>query len=149
MRRIGFDRIQWCSVHFERDIFSDHAIQKSNQAADYSIQVHRARLQNLPARKRQQLLRQRRRPLALFANARKPVRDFCIFAILLQSQFRPAENRSDHIVEIVRDAPGKLSDGFEFLRLVQLSFQCAKLGYVLRDQFNLIRFDGARQFAQV
>jgi hypothetical protein len=38
-------------------------------------------------------------------------------ARFVQPNFRPAQNRSNPVVEVVRDSPGQLPDRFEFLSL--------------------------------
>ena len=40
----------------------------------------------------------------------------------LEAHIRPPENGADHVVEIVRDAAGKLPNALELLRLNQLLF---------------------------
>ena len=65
-------------------------------------------------------------------------RDLRVCAALLVADFCPAENRPEYVIEIVRDAAGKLPDGFEFLRLLQLAFQGSHFRHVLHDPFKAI-----------
>jgi hypothetical protein len=58
---------------------------------------------------------------------------------LFVAQFGPAEDCANHIIEIVSDAAGELTDALEFLRLEQLAFEKANLGDVFGNTFDGIR----------
>ena len=49
-------------------------------------------------------------------------------------QLGEAEDRREHIVEVVRDAAGELADGLQLLGLPQLRFELALLGDVAADR---------------
>ncbi len=76
---------------------------------------------------------QRGRPVRLLANVSKIFRDLRVFAALFVADFGPAENSAKNVIEIVRNSTGQLPDGFEFLRLLKLTFQGADLRHVLHD----------------
>ncbi len=50
-----------------------------------------------------------------------------------RQQVRGAEDRGEHVVEIVRDPAGEPADGFHFLRLAQLILEREPRGDVARD----------------
>ncbi len=93
-------------------------------------------MQYLAAREGQQFARQRRGSFRLFTNARKAPCHLNIVAILLNSQFRPAQDCAHHIVEVMRDSSGQLADSLELLRLPQLPLHGAQLGHILRNHFE-------------
>src|SRR5712692_5714246 len=67
---------------------------------------------------------------------------------VFQAQLRPALNRADHIIEIVGDAAGKVSNRFELLKRGDLHFERFSLGDVLNDPLNFRRAgEGSRHCA--
>jgi len=61
---------------------------------------------------------------------------------LVRAQLRPAENRSNHVVEIVGNSSGELADGFEFLRFEQLLGEHSFFGNVFRQAFKIFTVAG-------
>ena len=111
--------------------FPNDFVEKTDQAAGDSIEVHRARLQHLTARECQQFPGEGRGPLGLLTNAREASRYLRIIAILFEPQFRPSQNSAHNIVEIMRNATRQLADGLELLRLVELALHRPQFGHVL------------------
>ena len=60
------------------------------------------------------------------------------FLGLFHPDVGPAHDGADHVVEIVRDSPGKLADGFELLRLQELLFEGQALCDILNDDFRAL-----------
>ena len=83
------------------------------------------------ARKGQQFACQRRRSIGLFADTVKSFQQHRVVTALIDAQFRPAKDRSDDIIEIVGDTPGKLADSLKLLCLMHLAFRRAPCGDVL------------------
>ncbi len=107
-------------MRVQLDVSPDYFVQEANQSAGDSIDVHGLRLQYLAPRESQQFARERGGSFGLLADSRKSLGNLMIRAILLQDEFRPSQNRTYHVVEILGDTSRKLPDGFEFLRLPQL-----------------------------
>src|SRR6267143_533493 len=136
LNRIRFDRIDRSSDDFELDVPRDHFVEEADQAAGNGIGVHRPRLQHLAAREGQELAGKRAGSFGLFADSCKSVCNLGCRAILLATELRPSENGAYHIIKIVRDTSGKLSDGIKFLRLAQLALHRAQFGHVFGDDFD-------------
>ncbi len=118
------------------DVFADHLVEKSNQAARYAVEIDVTSLQHLSPGERQKLTCENRGAAGLFANARKSLGDLRIATALFEAQFSPSQNSADNIVEIVCDAARKLSNCFELLHLPQLPLHRADLGDVFGDHFD-------------
>ena len=113
------------------DVLANHLVEQIQYVVDRLIEAEVSRLQNLPPGKGQQLPDQRRDAVALRMNFLEIIFQSRVAGSgLLFSQFRPAENGADHVVEIVRDPSGQLADGLEFLRVLQLLFESPALGHV-------------------
>jgi len=139
LRRIRFHRRQATRHYFDLNALVDDLVEEARQTLHDPVQIHGAWLQRLAPCEGQEFLGQRRRAIRLFTNARKTLRNFRIAAALLLTQLRPAEDGPDDVVEIVRNAPGKLPDRFKLLCLEQLPLQRSKFGYVFHDAFQRIR----------
>ena len=94
----------------------------SSMDADQLVGIDRFRIERLAARKGQQPVRERRGARCRALRARNVA--FEIIEPPLRQprlhQLKAAGDPRQHIVEIVRDAAGELSDGFHLLRLHQL-----------------------------
>ncbi len=136
LRRIRFDRIDRSGDNFQLDVPGDYFFEEAHQSAGDGIDVHRPRLQHLAAREDQKFAGKRSGSVALFANSRKSVCDLGARAILFETELRPSQNGSNHIIKIVCDTSGKLSDGVKFLCLSQLALHGAQFGHVFGDDFD-------------
>jgi signal transduction histidine kinase len=67
----------------------------------------------------------------------------------LRGPSAPAEDRADHVVEILGNARGPVRDGFEFLYLAKLVLEGAPFGDVLDNPFELVGGRGEVQITEV
>ncbi len=93
-------------------------------------------MQHLAAREGQELAGKRAGSFGLFADSCKSVCNLGCRAILLATELRPSKNGAHHIVKIVCDTSGKLSDGIKFLRLAQLALHRAQFRHVFGEDFD-------------
>src|SRR5882672_3348308 len=63
---------------------------------------------------------------------------------LLLSQFRPAQDGADYVIEVMRDAAGELADGLELLCVPELLLERSALGDVSRNGGNITRLSCLR-----
>ena len=142
---VGQDLVKLGGIDFDDDLFrprhplhrhilAHQAPQHLDHAFDRLVQIQAAGRHHLFAGKRKQLLRDLRRPFGgmhdfgkLFAQGRMGFQR-------VQRQFCIAEDRPEHVVEIVRHAAGQSSDRLHFLRLLQLRLQPQTVGNVLRHR---------------
>ncbi len=89
------------------------------------IQIDGAGLKGLTAGKGEELASERGGTIGLLADVGKAFSDGGMGTALFVAEFGPAEDCADHIVEIVSDAAGELTNALEFLRLEQLAFEQA------------------------
>src|SRR5439155_9903340 len=75
------------------------------------------------ARERQQLSRQRRRPLRQVENVLQKLAESIRQAVLAQSQRRVAIDAGEEVVELVGHAAGQGADALHLLRLQELTLQ--------------------------
>ena len=64
-------------------------------------------------------------------------RKFSVVSQLLHQHFRIGDDDPQHIVEIVRDAAGKASDGFHFLHVAKSLLDSPDVGDVFGDHFKI------------
>ena len=118
--------------HLDLGFRPDRAADEFVHSHDDLVHAHRLRRERLLASEREQTMRQRRR--ARDAAPRTfQIRLHLRRAALLQQNADHAETAADrlqHVVEVVRDAAGKLPDRFEFFALAQ----------TLLDAFALLHF---------
>src|SRR5580700_3214819 len=130
---------------FDLDVFANHFIEQVHDVVDGLIQAKAARLQNLAPRECQQLLDQRRYTAALIVDLFEiTLQSRIAGGSLLLSQFRPSQYGAYHVVEIVRDPSGKLAEGLEFLRLLQLLLEGPALRHVPGNGGHEARLAGLR-----
>ena len=97
------------------------------QVAEHRSEIDRVGLQHLLAAERQQLLRQRRGALGGAANLQRLIADRRLRRRVLLDHAGVAEDRGEHVVEVVRDAAGELADRLHLLGLGELPFELALL----------------------
>ena len=101
--------------------------QDFQHSGDRFGQIEHFRHDGLLARERQQLAGQIRGPHGGILHFFELVVDRVVLRYGGKQHFRVPENDGEQIVEIVRDAAGKLPDGFKFLGLAQLGLQAIAL----------------------
>src|SRR5438105_11464644 len=111
-------------------MLADQATQHPIHFRDDAIEIEHFRLQHLPAAIREQLSRQRCRPLGGLANLLN-VRSLRIARWqIAEQELRVAENGGEQVVEVVGNAAGELADGFHLLGLPELLLEVALLADV-------------------
>src|SRR5271155_244656 len=136
LRGIGLDGLEGSGGQLHFDILAENFIQKSDHATGDGVQIDGARLQHLTASESQEFAGETGSAIRLFANSREALGDLGFALTQFEAQLRPAQDCTDHVIEIMRNAASELANSFEFLRLAQLTFHGAKLGNVLDDYFN-------------
>ena len=110
------------------DVLANELTQHARQRVDGVVEIHARRVQHLPAAKRQQLTRQRRRAVRRGENLGGVPRRRLILGDLLGDERAEADNRRENVVEVVRDPAGQLADRFHLLRLIKLALQPLPVG---------------------
>ena len=146
---ISLHRVKRRSRKFHFDVFVDDFVEQAVESIRDSVQIHSSGLEYLAPRECKQLAREGRRSIRLFANALKTLRHLRIVAAVFESDFRPSQDCTNYIGEIVRDTTGELPDGFEFLRLPQLPLERAQFGHVFGDHLECVGLLIRRQPPQV
>ena len=117
----------------DSDVLADHAPDQHDEVVEHRREVDLIGLQHLPAAEREQLLRQRRGALGGAPNLRGLLLNRRLRRRVLVDHAGVAENRGEHVVEVVRDAAGELADRLHLLRLGELPLE-AQL-FLLRAAF--------------
>jgi hypothetical protein len=105
------------------DIAADYFFEEIESLGDALVQVYIARLENLAARKGQQLTGKCSGSFRLLMDLLKMAAEASAFFGLFHADVGPAHDGADHVVEVVSDSAGELADGFELLRLQELLFE--------------------------
>ena len=105
------------------NVLANHAAQHLAQFVYNLIQIEDLWLQNLFATERQQLSRQRGRPVRRLADLLRAPAQRIFRPHPPEHQLAVAEDGGQDVVEIVRDAPGQTTDGLDLLGLPQLLLQ--------------------------
>ena len=106
-------------VHRHLEALAERPVQEILDAADELVRVEGLRIERLAAREGEQAMRQGRRAVR---RSRRGVHEPLRVVVFPRRQPAPedvhgADDAGQHIVEIVREAPGELADGLHFLRL--------------------------------
>ena len=107
------------SVELDADALADQAAQHRLDLADGFVQVEHPRLQHLPAAEREELLRERRRPIAGRADLLGEA-PLALVGERRREELGVAVDREEQVVEVVRDAACEPSDRLHLLRLAKL-----------------------------
>ena len=106
-----------------------------------SRQLQRLRPQRLAAREREQLPHQARRAIGVLLDLHDVLEGRIGRPVVGEQQIGIADDRGQHVVEVVRDAAGELADRLHLLALREILLQRALFGGVEREH------DRARAFA--
>ena len=134
---------------FHFDVFADDLVEEAGEAVDDGIQVDGAELKGLTAGKGEELSSKRGGAIGLLADVGKTFGDGGKGMAFFVTEFGPAEDCADHIVEIVSDAAGKLADGSRISAPGAIGVREAKFGDVFDDTFDGIGGSGERKVAQM
>jgi hypothetical protein len=123
--RVCFNGLKIPRDEFHFDVFVDDLVEGTGEAVEGGIQIDGAGLKGLTTGKGEELASERGGTIGLLADVGKAFSDGGMGTALFVAEFGPAEDCADHIVEIVSDAAGELTNALEFLRLEQLAFEQA------------------------
>ncbi len=138
---VGLHQPQIASVHdVELDRFADQPAQQHLQFRQHLAELQRLRTQGLPAREREQLAHQPRRAVGVLLDLHDVLEGRIGRPMVGEQQIGIADDRGQHVVEIVGDAAGELADRLHLLALREVLLQRALLGGVEREH------DGAGAF---
>ena len=104
-------------IEIQNNVFAERSFEHGSDIADDFVQVQRALLNDLTAAEGQQLTRQVGRAIGRRGNFLQRFLQLRQDAAFGQQQVRVPFDDRKNIVEIVRDAGGKLADRFHFLGL--------------------------------
>ena len=110
-------------VHHELDVFPDEALEHPLAIAKLHTDVDDLRLQDLLAAEGEELTREHRGPLRCRDDLLDVGPQHVVGRKLARDDPREAEDRGEHVVEVVRDATRELPDRLHLLRLLELLLQ--------------------------
>jgi hypothetical protein len=108
-------------LEIQFDVFSDHALQQLFNISQNLIEIEHLGFENLPPSKSEQLARQGRAASGRLPDHLQAARDSLILRPLEQNLTLPQDD-PQQIIEIMGNAAGQSSDGFEFLQLMHVLF---------------------------
>ena len=116
--RVGaHERQRGVGLDVQTDVGADQTREQAAQPADHLVEIERARLHHLLAAEGEELARQRRRAFGGPADL-LDVGPAGVAALeLVEQQVGVAEDRRQHVVEVVGDAAGQPADRFHLLGL--------------------------------
>ena len=109
-------------------LLADQPAQQHGEIGERVAEVEHLRPQRLAARERQQLAHERRRPRRVLLDLHDVLERRVGRLVRVQQEVVRHHDRGQHVVEVVRDAAGKLADHVHLLRLVDLVLQRAAFG---------------------
>ena len=126
------------------DPFADRAVEQVAHLAQQLPRLDRAWQQGLGPGEGQQPAGERSRAIGAFERAVDMARSFLrLFLDAALGHFEAAQHHREHIVEIVRDAAGKLADSLHLLELAQLGFGGgAGLAFLDQAEIGVAQFRG-------
>ncbi len=131
---VGLDQPEVAPVRdFELDLLADQPAQHHLQFRQHVGELQHLRAQRLPAREREQLPHQPRRAIGVLADLHDVLERRVGRPVVDQQKVGIADDRGQHVVEVVRDAAGELADRLHLLALREILLQRALLGGVERD----------------
>ncbi len=126
----------------ELDVLADHAPEHRLDSLDDGVEVQHLRLEQLVAAEREQLARERGRPLRRLLDLLRAGAQRVVLAQLLEHQVAVAADGGEDVVEVVRDPAREAAHGLQLLRLAELILEVAALGDVPPDHENPGRRSG-------
>ena len=114
----------------ELDRLADQPAQQHLQLRQDVVELERLRTQRLAAREGEQLPHQSRRPVGVLLDLHDVLEGRIGRPVIGEQEIGIADDRSQHIVEIMRDAAGKLADRLHLLALDEILLQRVLLGGV-------------------
>ena len=131
---VGLDQPQVAAVDdVELDRLADQPAQQHLQFRQHVVELQRLRAQRLPAREGEQLPHQPRRAIGVLLDLHDVLEGRIGRPVIGEQQVGIADDRGQHIVEVVRDAAGELADRLHLLALGEILLQRALLGGVERE----------------
>ena len=128
---VGLDGPEVAAVaEVELDPLAEQALQEHRQVGEPVVEVEHLRPQRLAARKRQQLAHEARGPVGVLLDLHDVLEGRVGRPVVREQQIGIADDRLQHVVEVVRDAAGELADGVHLLRLGELLLHEAQIGGV-------------------
>ena len=124
------------------DVGTDQAAEQQPGVRDDAVQIEHLRLEFLAAAERHELAGERRGPVARLEHLLE------IVALrgrlgLAQGELRRPADRRQQVAEVVDDAADEASEGFLFLRVIELCLEGLAIGEIQHDAF--VRPDHARR----
>src|SRR5262249_43520686 len=115
--------------YFKPDALAHRAADQRLELTHQRVHVDRLRLQVLASRERQQLLCNALTPLRCVPGCRQVPLQMIIAAEPAVQQVNMSEDNREHVVKVVRDSSGELTDGFHLLRLDQIADHLMMLSF--------------------
>ena len=126
LRDVDLDRPQVAAVHdLEGDLLADQPPQQHVEIAQHLAEIEHLRAQRLLARECQQMPHQARRPVGVLLDLHDVLERRIGRLVRIEQEIGRHHDGGQHVVEIVRDAAGKLADQFHLLLLGKLVLQRA------------------------
>ncbi len=133
LMEIGPDRPEVARlVEGELDILAEQPAEQDRQLGQHVAELQHLRPQGLLAREGKQLAHQARRPVRVLLDVHNVLKGGVGRTMVHQQEVGEADDRRQHIVEVMRDAAGELADGLHLLPLRDLHLERALLGGVDR-----------------
>ena len=106
-------------------LFADEPLEQHVEVGQHLAEIEHLRAQRLLARKRQEMAHQARRPVGVLLDLHDVGKGRIGRLVRAQQKVGRHDNGGEHVVEIVRDAAGKLADQLHLLLLRDFIFQFA------------------------
>jgi hypothetical protein len=121
LRRVDLDQTELGGeLERHRDVLAEQAPQERSDRAQHFVGVEHARRQHLSPAERELLARDVGGARAGLADLDEVVAELLAAVALVLAELREAEDRRQHVVEVVRDSAREPADRLHLLRLAQL-----------------------------
>ena len=117
----------------ELDRLADQPAQQHLQFRQHVVELQRLRAQRLAAREGEQLAHEARRAIGVLLDLHDVLEGRIGRPVIGEQQIGIADDRGQHVVEVMRDAAGELADRLHLLALREILLQRALLGRVERE----------------
>ena len=114
----------------ELDALAEKALQEHREVVEPVVEVQHLRPQGLAAREGQELAHEARGPVGVLLDLHDVLEGRVGRPVVGEQQVAVADDRLQHVVEVVRDAAGELADRVHLLRLGELLLDLAEVGGV-------------------